>query len=238
MIRLLTAIGTFLIAPVLWAQDLLIRDSTAIERRHFQPDLAERYTDPAFDYESTIEGEAKNFIVRWIEYLLNFLGELLGFEPDPSTYLIVEYLIYGLVIVASLYFVIRLLMGHSTAQIFGKKAQELTPMSFEETQIDQLDLEKAIQEALAVSDYRQALRYHYLLLLQRLSGKGLINWHFQKTNLDYIQEIEPTDIQQDFRSVSIVFERIWYGAYPFGKIDYEQSAAQFDELKKRIAHAG
>lgn len=238
MNRLLTVIGTVLLAPVLRAQELLIQDSTALEQRSFQPDLAERYTDPAFDYEATIEGEAKNFIVRWIEYILNLLGELFGFEPDPSTYLIVEYLVYGVVIMATLYFVIRLLMGHSASQIFGKKAQELTPMSFEETEIDHLDLEKAIQEALTIGDYRQALRYHYLLLLQRLSGKGLIKWHFQKTNLDYIQEIEPADIQQDFRSVSIVFERIWYGAYPYGKMDYEQSAVQFDELKKRIAHAG
>jgi len=228
-----------LLLPFLgWSQVELPKDSSAVEPRSFSEDLQGKYNDEVFKYEATIEGEAKNFISRGITAIVNTISDWFGFEPDPGTYRMVEMIVYGLIIMLTLYFVIRLLMGHSASQIFGKKGQELTAMTFEEKDIEREDLEHALKEALAKSDHRLALRYHYLILLQILSVKELIRWHFQKTNLDYIREIEQADIQKEFATISLVFERIWYGEYPMDEQAYKKASTQFQQLKTRIANVG
>ena len=216
----------------------LPQDSSSVEVRSFDENIADRYTDEVFKYEATVEGEAKNFISRGISAIINTLSDWFGFQPDPETYRLVELIVYGLLIMIALYLVIRLLMGHSATQIFGKKDQELTPMSFEERDIERLDLERAMLEALSNGDYRLGLRYHYLIVLQLLSNKGLIQWHFQKTNLDYIREIQHSGIQTEFRDISLVFERIWYGEYPMDEGRYQDTAVRFETLKKQIGNAG
>lgn len=221
-----------------WSQQELPADSSAIQARSFEGSLKEKYTEEVFKYESTVEGEAKNLISRGISSIVNTLSEWLGFEPDPATYRIVEMVVYGLLIVLTLYLVIRLLMGHSASQIFGKKDQELTAMSFEERDLKRQDLELAIKQALADGDFRLAMRYQYLILLQLLANKELIQWHSQKTNLDYIREIKQPGIRNQFKSVSYVFERYWYGEYPLSKQGYTESSGQFQNLKDQIENAG
>jgi integrase len=63
-------------------------------------------------------------------------------------------------------------------------------MSEDEEIIQSMDIKSLITNALKDENYRLAIRYHYLYILQQLELKKIIDWELQKTNHDYQREIK------------------------------------------------
>ena len=100
--------------------------------------------------------------------------------------------------------------------------------------IEALDLDALVEEALREGNYRLAVRYRFLKILKLLSQKELIEWHFEKTNMDYLGEITHGPLQQEFRKASYLFENIWYGLQPIDEKGYHKVGHRFDSLNKSI----
>lgn len=91
------------------------------------------------------------------------------------------------------------------------------------------DLERGLWEeryraAAEAGDYRQALRYGHLHLLQLLVRASLIQYRADRTNYDYAAQMAGTAHVPAFRELARAYEYAWYGAYPtdaqaFGRYD-------------------
>lgn len=92
--------------------------------------------------------------------------------------------------------------------------------------IKKVDLLKLLNNALLEQDYRLALRYRFLIILQKLDLQKLVKWHKQKTNRNYVNEIS-TPLKGDFRSITTIFDRAWYGNESISVDDYSLLESRF-----------
>jgi hypothetical protein len=212
-------------------------DNEQIEARSFDGELQDKYSGSSFNYEEG-GGTGENLIGRVIGGFLQWLAELFGVELSPETYKVVETILYVLLIAVGLYLMVRLLLGQQATAFFGGNNTALAPMRTQEEDLTQIDLQALINEALQQGDYRLAVRYLFLKSLKDLSGKRLIDWHFEKTNTDYLNELESAEIKTEFRAVSRLYDYVWYGEFPIDQQRFDQAQQRFEQLQKTIARHG
>lgn len=103
-----------------------------------------------------------------------------------------------------------------------------------EANLPHADMPGFIQEALSAGDFKMAVRLHYLALIQTLARREWIEWKQDKTNGDYLQEIQTRPIVDNFRELTGIFERIWYGDYPLEEPVYRQVAGRFLAVEETL----
>lgn len=85
-----------------------------------------------------------------------------------------------------------------------------------EENIHETDLERFIREAKEKGDFALAMRLYYLAVIKELSLRKIIKWKRDKTNGEYLRELRSSDYFANFREITNIFERVWYGG---GTID-------------------
>lgn len=100
--------------------------------------------------------------------------------------------------------------------------------------INNQDIQSLINEALKEKNYRLAIRYYYLLTLQQLSGKELIDWQVQKTNHEYIYEIKNNDLRSQFGQLTDVYDYIWYGNFEVDETAFAKAQLAFNKMNSEI----
>lgn len=212
-------------------------DSSHVKNNKFASEINNRYTGSDFDYD-TAEGEAQNMLARFLNWIFRGLHDTFGIEITPETIKLLENVIYFILIGIAIYILIRLLAGKEAVSFFSKKNTVVAPIDFAEEHIENVDLNQLIQEALSAKDYRLAIRYMYLKVLQELSAQHLIEYHFEKTNGDYYNEIQHTALKQKFNKVSYLYENIWYGEFELDEKEYSSAKKTFDQLYLNINNFG
>lgn len=210
-----------------------IDENQVLNTRSFDDDLTEKYTGDEFDYSSQ-EGEAQNLVKRFLNWFFGWIDESFGINLPPFTLDIIEWCIYILMGGLIIYLFIRFFLGENFSAVFTKKATSILDINLSEDHIENVDLDALIKSALEEKDYRLAVRYQYLRILKILSQKGVIDWHYEKTNSDYQNEIESQQVKSGFRDVSYLYDHIWYGEQEIDGLKYDAVDARFATLKNSI----
>ncbi len=81
-------------------------------------------------------------------------------------------------------------------------------------------------------DYRRAIRYLYLSLLLYLDKAGLLTYDAGKTDGEYLDEIygNMKDEAERFASLTLFFERKWYGMEESSAGDFQHCEDTFVRL--------
>lgn len=95
------------------------------------------------------------------------------------------------------------------------------------------DFGKLSQHAQAIGDYRMAVRYHFLEILQQLKEQNHINYEPDKTNGRYVYEL-PLNWRNDFSKLIFQYEYVWYGHFDINKEQYEQVRKGFHSFLQKI----
>jgi hypothetical protein len=82
-------------------------------------------------------------------------------------------------------------------------------------------------------NYRDALRYRFMGLLQIMHREGKVFYTTDKTNNQYMQELG-NDLKEGFAALTLPYEYVWYGEYPINAAQYNQLASQFDAYIKKV----
>jgi len=128
-------------------------------------------------------------------------------------------------------------LAPSNKKIKPQAAIPITLANIEE-RIHESDLDRYIREALDKENYPMAVRLYYLAIIKELSLKKWIKWKKDKTNRDYIRELSTTDWHSNFRSVTAMFEKVWYGKQELGGMDFKSSVQpQFQNMLKETQQA-
>jgi hypothetical protein len=98
-----------------------------------------------------------------------------------------------------------------------------------EEEIDTESLTFLIQDAKRSGNYTYAIRYYFLLYLEKLQENNVLIYHREKTNSDYLSEIKDTERSTQFLKISYLFEYAWYGKKPVGESDFAEIEAVFKE---------
>ena len=112
-------------------------------------------------------------------------------------------------------------------------------LSEEEELVKSENLSALMQEAIENGQFRLAVRYYYLLSLRKLDELGLIQYEYQKTNRDYLDEITNKDIKNSFADNTKLYEFIWYGSFKVSESDFrlaEKGFIRMENSLKQLSH--
>jgi len=231
---------TFLISFQASGQKVLPVDHTELKKIEVPKTNIEKYkNEKTFDYEQ--KQEADNFFTRaynWIAHKIKeFLYKLFKaiFGPKNAGKLLsflMESLPYVAVLVFA-YLIFRFLIGRDLISLSkNKKFKQPQVINLDDEQIiKEADLDQLINDAIGQNDYRLAVRYYYLKLLKTLIDKDLINWHSEKTNRDYVNEINNPLLKKVFSELTFIYDYVWYGKYNPAPNDFESIKNKFNKFE-------
>lgn len=205
----------------------------AIDLRTFDEQLSQKYQGEEFNYDVR-DGEAQNLIERFLQWFFQTLSENFGIDISPEAMKILEYIIYILMGGLVIYLLLRFLVGEHVSSIFKKGPSDIIDINLSEEHIEHLDLNALLSNAIKEKDFRLAIRYQFLRTLKMLSQKSIIDWHYEKTNSDYLREINSPAIKTMFKEVSYLYDYIWYGEQPIDEKIYGLAENRFQLLANQI----
>ncbi|MFK8060722.1 MAG: hypothetical protein AB8B78_11595 [Polaribacter sp.] len=201
------------------------------EKRAFTEDLKEKYADDkAFKYTEEVEKEPKTSSEENRKNSQFFASLTKGFIYFISN--IFPFLL-GLIIV---FIILKTFLGSEiNFWKFGKKKTKTTKkLVYEGEDINETDIEGLLQKAIHNKQYKLAVRYYYLSVLKQLSDKKLIDYHKDKTNSEYLFEIENKDIRTQFSYLSYVFSYVWYGDFPIDETNFKLAEKKYKSFKTTL----
>ena len=180
------------------------------EKREFKEDLKNKYTDKEFQYtedEEEEEIEPSPTESAFVDGIIFFLSNIFPF------------LLGGIII----FIILKTFLGtESNFWNFKKSKNKVAEkLIYEDEDIHETDIDGLLQRAIHNKEYRLAIRYYYLSVLKDLSNKKLIDYHKDKTNSEYLFEIEDEVIRSDFSYLSYVYSYVWYGEFPIDEINFK-----------------
>ncbi len=138
---------------------------------------------------------------------------------------IIIYIILGVIFVLIVY---RIIVVNNLFMTRASRHRKETADEID-IELDENNLDARIQAAIQERNYRGAIRFMYIKSLRSLSEKGWIRYHAQGTNYEYISQVNPYGVGNEFRFLTHVYEYVWYG-------EFALSDEQFDRVHKNFQH--
>ena len=200
--------------------------------------LDKYHQDKAFDY--VIKAKPENVFTKMLNWLkkefyrllIKFFSWLLGPKHAGN---VVNFIVKALPYIAVLifaYLIFRFLIG---ADLISLGQNKVMPKSKvlnlnDEQIIKEADLDSLISEAVNDKDYRLAIRYYYLKILKQLIDNQLIDWHPDKTNRDYVNELKSKDLKHLFKHLTFIYDFVWYGKFTPAEEDFISIKDDFNKF--------
>ncbi len=222
------------------AKAILKADSSALNIRQFNQDSLKAYSKkPEFQYK-----EAAQDISWWDRFWRGFwdwIAHLFSFNTKKLTasalfWQIVKILFLLLGAAALIVFILKA-AGIDVKNLFSRKSTN-APIPYSEffEDINTIDFDTEIENAVAKHNYRFAVRLQYLKCLKQLSDADLIDWQIDKTNNVYINELINSEQRSIFKILTYQFEYIWYGEFVINAAVYNRISGSFHDFNKQITH--
>jgi len=237
---LLYIIASFFTVGVFAQQDSLKvqYDSSEILQKKFDSDNLDSYkNDKDFNYE--VKKRKVTMLERIFDWLkrvfLKVLSWVFGNKAATGILAIIVRILPYLIAVIVLFLLLKFFLKvNMNSIISGKTNKAVVNLTEEEALIKNEDLSVLIQKAIEQKNYRLAIRYYYLLALQKLSKHEFIEWQQEKTNEDYIKEIKQSLLKSKFSSSTYLYDFVWYGNFDINELEFAKAEAEFNELNKLI----
>ncbi len=128
------------------------------------------------------------------------------------------------------YIVFKLFL--SNASFFSGNRKNIAASIKADAEENTSDPDAMIRNAIRNGNYRIAVRYLYLQTLIRLSEKKFIRVNSNKTNYEYVTEVKNQKFANEFASLTLKYEYVWYGEYPVDEKLFEQIHGSFTQFNK------
>lgn len=211
-------------------------DTTAtINPVEFNTEKIESYrSEKDFDYMDRAESDSWwTRFKKWLQLQYDrFIDWLFG-DYKANTILafflqILPYLIIAAILGLVFWLFIRLNPGTT---FLNDPPQPQVYYTEEEQLVRSEDISILLEAAINNGDYRMAVRYYYLQLLKLLNEKGIINYEYQKTNSEYLNEITQEQVKNPFQKVIRLYNFIWYGNFPVTREDFSLAQQSFKKME-------
>ena len=197
-----------------------------IDKRTFTKDFKESYTGSSFDYSEKEKPKKEKVEEKSFRFNESFVEAFL---------FIFKMLLYVALLVAAL-LIVSALIGKKGVWFLVKKsdAKILKYVDIQDTS-DTSDIESIIAQAEKEGNFRDAVRYHYIAIIQKMAQKDIIEVHKDKTNSDYTYEIKSAVLRKAFSYVSYIYDYTWYGETVLSETDYQMAKNAFLDTRNLIS---
>ncbi len=209
----------------------LLLDSTDVNvRKPTAEKILPFLSDPDFQYDR--EPQQTNTLLQKLKFWI--WDKIFRFFSSNTLRTLWSFLPY-LIVAVVLVFVISRLMKVNVSGLFYRTSEKVS-LDFKEIDenIGTSTLQDLIEEAVREKKYRRAIRLLYLNVLKSLTIKGHIDWKLDKTNNDYLREINLSNIKQPFAEITRLFEYIWYGEFQLDDDHFLSASSQFQDFNETV----
>jgi len=200
------------------------RGAVYYQQRKLDSDFKEEYKGKKFDYDRIVEErKPKEINAPAFRLPVGLLNALM--------YILLAFIL-GLV----LYIVFKNAGGFS----FGRSRQSIKVDTSEESDIEDIEnlsiqnFAQLIQKAKAEGNYRKAIRFYYLWVLQKLADQKLIQYNKDKTDYEYYLELGQNPIREDFYQNTYIYDYVWYGKFEMNTQEFQLAESIFQRTLNRI----
>ncbi|WP_394776544.1 DUF4129 domain-containing protein [Flavobacterium sp.] len=213
-------------------------DSETVEAKTFSKNFKKKYTDSDFVYEQ--KAPEKSFWQRFIEWLAYIYRSIFRDQSAQSSVDFIQLFLRAiaiLIIVFVIYLIAKAIINKEGQWIFGKNSKKRNiNYSDIEKNIHLLDFEKMIKESIQSGEKRIAVRYYYLWLLKVMAQNHYIEWDIEKTNSDYLYELQNPNHKEDFTYLSYLYNYIWYGEFEIDETSFIKAENRFKNAIKTFSN--
>ncbi|NEN23387.1 DUF4129 domain-containing protein [Cryomorpha ignava] len=134
-----------------------------------------------------------------------------------------------LLVIILIVLIVKLILKTKAPKKSDKKDQSISsPNEKIPTALSPLELLwDHFQKAKEVGDYRECLRILYQISLKKLGENGWVKTKVDKTNREYLDEIETGSIANDFAHLTLIHEYSWYGDTTVKASEFQAYEPQF-----------
>ncbi len=196
--------------------------SSVVEVRIPDEDSIEAYqNDEDFNYEVDPE-ESQSWMLLFLAWILDLFGKVFG-----NTYGVIslKFILILFFVIALALLINALFKGNMGSAFTGQSASKKLKVDLNNEHIDSVDLDALMKEAIRNKDFRLAARYLYLKALQNLNEANLIVWAVDKTNSEYLNEIQNHPGREAFSKLTLIHDYTEYG-------DFEIDGSGFSNMKR------
>ncbi len=146
-----------------------------------------------------------------------------------------QQLLWIIIVVGFIFFLI-IYLGNSNVGLFRKKVEGVNDAVSEAELEDifSINYEREIQKAISESNYRLAVRLQFLKLLKKMADTNRIKYKQDKTNFDYLVELQKTNYYNQFFKVTRDYEYSWYGQFPLTEDAYRVIENDFKQMDSQL----
>lgn len=210
-------------------------DNDTISQLKFNPNFKDKYKSSEFQYE--VKVAEKGIWDRFMDWLASVFKKIFGLSNgvSQSAVDITVRTLAILLVLFVVYLIVKSILNKEGQWIFGKSTtKKVISHDDIERNLKYIDFEKLINDTLKNGDNRLAIRYYYLWILKKMSEKSIIDWNPEKTNSDYLYEIQSENLKKEFSYVSYLYNYIWYGEFEIDNETFENAKKSFIKTLQSI----
>ncbi len=168
-----------------------------------------------------------------------YTGRESVFEPQnlENFFSFIQYLFFAILAVAILYLVIKSKFSFGS---FNNSNDKVIDQITEATKIERMedletvDFQVQIDKAEASNNYRLSVRLYYLWLLKNLVSAKFIDFHPNKTNQQYCNEMRGSKYAGEFEECTKYYNYVWFGEFNVDPDVYQKIIAHYKGLLGRF----
>lgn len=197
-------------------------------------DFSKQYDEVDFQYNEKKLLEDGGFWGRLSRRIENFFSKfdiLPNMKIEEWMFTVLK--ILGVLVI--IYIIYRLILsGKTPFYKTQKEDQKEDHIRYVEKNLMDLDIDEYVKSAINNTDYPLAIRYLHLSNVKKLAQKNVVQWEYQKTNRDLIDEIEDNKLKELFKENTRIFNQIWFGSKEINQNDFENYQALFNQLNNEL----
>ncbi len=217
------------------AYDKFSSDSLFVEDRQVSQKfetVQQKYSSNEFNYnEEKVNG------LSFFERIKNWLNQFFeSFLPDwgSTSETAVLYTLIALGIIAIIFTFYKIFFSRNKVIQRSVKEGDEGDFKFVERNLENVNVEAYLQQAIQQEKWDVAIRYLHLQNLQLLAKKGLITWDYRKTNQEFLLEIKDERIKENFRKTTTLFNYVWFGKFDIDQATFETFQNDFIHFKNEL----
>lgn len=168
--------------------------------------------------------ERQNGFLRFFSKVSRFFSSATG-----------KWLLWILVAAFILYLIWKMVLPEFLLASRRRKSQLGLPVDIADPELTLSDNPEVQLDAFVRdSDYRNATRIAYLIVLTKLSEKKLVKMRPDATDFDYYRALPDNEIKPLFRRLLLQYQYAWYGGFPVSTFQWEETFGLFLQLKSNL----
>lgn len=213
----------------------IVPDSSMMntKKRAFDKEMMQSYkNNPIYVYDEDAKS-SENPIKAWWQNMWQKFTDFMEEATSPYLWKIIRFLI----IIGVVLLIVHHLSHSEKSGILSKKDGiiENAQVRFEPEDLKASDIDKLLANLESNSQYRMAIRWHYLKTIKNLGEAGHIKWSEKITNFNLLAQLREGKTKDEFRDLIHIYEYAWYGKHDLDTInDYTELKSKYDVFNQSI----